>query len=107
VEHHERLKAGKPILEDAHPLRRITVEEAAALQSFPQGWKWVGARSAQYRMIGNAVPPRLARYVGVSVGHALQAREPWLPDEPVTLAPRRISATPRSIAPTRRRAAAA
>ena len=36
-------------------LRRITVEEAAAIQSFPTGVRWAGSRSAQYRQIGNAV----------------------------------------------------
>jgi DNA (cytosine-5)-methyltransferase 1 len=106
VRHHARLAAGKANLKGPHPLRRITVEEAAELQGFPQGWRWVGARNAQYRMIGNAVPPRLARYVAISVGHALLSRETWLPTEPAALAPRRISATPRSIAQRRHAVAA-
>jgi DNA (cytosine-5)-methyltransferase 1 len=41
-------------------LRRITVEEAASLQSFPADVGWVGPQTARYRQIGNAVPPKLA-----------------------------------------------
>ena len=48
-------------------LRRITVQEAAALQTFPAGTPWQGRQSAQYRQIGNAVPPLLARAVADSV----------------------------------------
>jgi DNA (cytosine-5)-methyltransferase 1 len=44
--------------------RRITVEEAALLQTFPVGMHFAGTRSSCYRQIGNAVPPQLAREVG-------------------------------------------
>jgi len=44
-------------------LRRLTVEEAAALQGFPQGVKFSGPTSAQFRQIGNSVPPPLAEAV--------------------------------------------
>ncbi len=42
------------------PLRRITVEEAACLQSFPADLQFSGYRSSRYSQIGNAVPPMLA-----------------------------------------------
>ncbi len=45
------------------PLRRLTVEEAAALQGFPIGVKLAGQTSAQFRQIGNSVPPPLAEAV--------------------------------------------
>lgn len=42
---------------------RVTAEEAAALQSYPLGFTWVGSKTATFRQIGNAVPPLLARAV--------------------------------------------
>lgn len=48
-------------------LRRLTPRECAALQSFPIDWIVAGRRVDQYRLIGNAVPPRLAEAVGVTL----------------------------------------
>lgn len=42
---------------------RLTVEEAACLQSYPDGFAWVGSRTATFQQIGNAVPPLLAEAV--------------------------------------------
>lgn len=53
-------------------LRRLTVEEAAAIQTFPIGMRWCGPRSTQFRQIGNAVPPRLALAVARSIQNALK-----------------------------------
>ena len=64
VEYHRRLVAGGvPLREAPDRLRRITVEEAAALQTFPPSFRFFGTRASQYRQIGNAVPPALARAV--------------------------------------------
>ncbi len=43
--------------------RRLTVEECARLQDFPDAHPWQGNSKARYRQIGNAVPPTLARVV--------------------------------------------
>ncbi|TCP93735.1 DNA (cytosine-5)-methyltransferase 1 [Sphingomonas sp. PP-CE-1A-559] len=45
-------------------LRRLTPRECATLQTFPDGWIVKGNRADSYRLVGNAVPPRLARAVG-------------------------------------------
>ncbi len=51
--------------EAEHERRRpLTVEECAVLQDFPAGHPWQGGVGAQYRQVGNAVPPRLAEVVG-------------------------------------------
>ncbi len=52
---------------DSKQARTITVREAARLQSFPDDFEFLGSRGAQYQMIGNAVPPLLAKVLGNSV----------------------------------------
>jgi len=49
--------------------RRLTVAECATLQGFPDDYPWHACRTktAQYRAVGNAVPPRLAQVVAESV----------------------------------------
>lgn len=47
--------------------RTITVREAARLQSFPDDFEFVGNRGSAYQMIGNAVPPMLAKAIGNAI----------------------------------------
>jgi DNA (cytosine-5)-methyltransferase 1 len=44
-------------------LRRMTLAEASAIQTFPSTYIWCGAKSSVYRQIGNAVPPNMAEAV--------------------------------------------
>lgn len=48
---------------DTDQIRAISVREAAALQSFPDDYKFYGSSIGQTaRMVGNAVPPKLATF---------------------------------------------
>lgn len=53
---------------DGEPIRRITVVEAATLQSFPSDYPWQGGAGQQFQQVGNAVPPLLAAHVLAAVG---------------------------------------
>ena len=48
-------------------LRRLTIREAAAIQTFPEDYVFSGAKTKQYRQIGNAVPSLFAEAVARSV----------------------------------------
>lgn len=52
---------------DPDQARSITPREAARLQSFPDDFEFLGSMGDQYKMIGNAVPPKLAAVIASSV----------------------------------------
>jgi DNA (cytosine-5)-methyltransferase 1 len=63
---------GRPHIHPYEP-RVITVREAARLQSFPDWWEFLGNSTAQYRQVGNAVPPLLAYEVGKCIRETLES----------------------------------
>jgi len=86
VRYHAHLwGGGKPWNEAPSRLRRITVEEAAAIQSFPHGMKWSGSLSARFRQIGNAVPPELAYRVALALRESLGLDRGTSIDRPMDL----------------------
>ena len=47
--------------------RTLSVREAARIQSFPDDFIFKGTQKATYHMIGNAVPPLMAKALGKSI----------------------------------------
>jgi DNA (cytosine-5)-methyltransferase 1 len=56
---------------DPKQCRSITPREAARLQSFDDDFDFIGSQGNAYQMIGNAVPPKLAKAVGMAVADLL------------------------------------
>ena len=46
-------------------LRYMTIRESARIQTFPDYYEFLGARSHAMRHIGNAVPVKLATEIGL------------------------------------------
>lgn len=59
----------------ADKLPRLTIPMVSRLQSFPDEWEFQGGKTAQYRQIGNALPPLVAESVGIAIKQALQKIE--------------------------------
>jgi len=55
--------------------RRITINEAARLQSFPDWFEFTGNETAKYNQIGNAVPPLLARHLALAIKTCYNSKE--------------------------------
>ena len=70
VKYHKGLMDGSitPSFEEApERLRRITVKEAAKIQTFPDDYVFCGSKGMIYTQIGNAVPCKLAEVVAKAV----------------------------------------
>jgi len=60
---------------DPEQARSITVREAARLQTFDDDFEFLGPMGAQYKMIGNAVPPVFAKALGYALHDLLEEYE--------------------------------
>jgi DNA (cytosine-5)-methyltransferase 1 len=71
--YHASLEAGQPSRTGDAParLRRLTIDECLAIQTFPADYDLRGSKSAMYRQIGNAVPCRLAEAVALAIRAAI------------------------------------
>ena len=60
-----------------HPIvdRTISVREAARIQTFPDSFRFAGHMTNRFKQIGNAVPPLLARSIGISVASSISNAE--------------------------------
>jgi len=54
---------------------RLTLRMVARIQSFPDSWEFSGGKTAQYRQIGNAFPPTVARVVGSAIRAAFERKK--------------------------------
>ncbi|MCI9125966.1 MAG: DNA cytosine methyltransferase [Eubacterium sp.] len=52
---------------DSKQARTLTVREAARLQTFEDDYEFIGSRMNQYKMIGNAVPPKFSLILAKAV----------------------------------------
>jgi DNA (cytosine-5)-methyltransferase 1 len=52
--------------------RRLSVREAARLQSFPDDFAFLAPMSEAYRLVGNAVPPVLAWHLAIVIQNFLK-----------------------------------
>ncbi|MCY3926622.1 MAG: DNA cytosine methyltransferase [bacterium] len=78
-----RLRADEParaitsaaIREFLHPLknRSLTLRECARLQGFPDRFAFVGNRSEQATLVGNAIPPSFGRVLGLWIAERCQS----------------------------------
>lgn len=57
------LNSTDPVLLENGRYRRFTPREVARIQSFPESYELLGSEGAQYRMLGNAIPPVMMWYV--------------------------------------------
>lgn len=61
------LNSTDPVLMEGCRYRRFTPREVARIQSFPESFELVGSESAQYRALGNAIPPVMFWHVANAV----------------------------------------
>lgn len=67
------LNSTDPVLYTKGRFRRFTPREVARIQSFPENFSLSGSESAQYRALGNAIPPVMFWHVANKVSQCLGA----------------------------------
>ena len=66
------LNSTDPVLLENGRYRRFTPREVARIQSFPENFSLCGSEAAQYRALGNAIPPVMFWYVAKKVSKCLE-----------------------------------
>lgn len=68
------LNSTDPVLQIDGKYRRFTPREVARIQSFPENFKLVESEAAQYRALGNAIPPVMFWYVAKEVAKGVSGK---------------------------------
>lgn len=69
------LHKGDPVT-SLEGIRPLTTHERALIQTFPSDFEFIGSKSEQEQMIGNAVPVNLGTYVGNCIAQYIQQHSP-------------------------------
>ena len=69
------LNSTDPVLLVGDRYRRFTPREVARIQSFPEKFQLIGSEGAQYRALGNAIPPVMFWHVAKKVREILKSCE--------------------------------
>ncbi len=79
-------------------LRRLTLRESAAIQGFPDHYKFSGSKTEKFKQVGNAVPPPLGKAMGLSLSIHLERESNYPTRTSETLSKRSRSPTlPKSL----------
>lgn len=59
---------------DINQARTITVKEASLLQSFPDDFDFIASQGFAFKMIGNAVPPEMAKNIAIAISKKIKEK---------------------------------
>ena len=68
------LNSTDPVLLIGDRYRRFTPREVARIQSFPEEFQLIGSEGAQYRALGNAIPPVMFWHVAMTITSILRKK---------------------------------
>lgn len=64
--------------------RRLSIRECARIQTFPDSFKFIYNNIEDgYKMVGNAVPPRLAYYIAIQIHKAFNVHANYINEQPL------------------------
>lgn len=69
------LNSTDPVLQVDGRYRRFTPREVARIQSFPDTFRLTGTESAQYRALGNAIPPVMMWHIAEAVADLIVEKQ--------------------------------
>eukprot|EP00105_Crassostrea_gigas_P006931 XP_011421010.1 PREDICTED: DNA (cytosine-5)-methyltransferase PliMCI-like [Crassostrea gigas] len=71
-------KQGRVLQPQQHQV--VSVRECARFQGFPDTYRFFGNILDKHRQIGNAVPPPMARFIGLEIQKSLEWKTAQQPD---------------------------